>query len=511
MQRERDWTVSLDIWYNRAMNPERKKRLRSVKVIVSEALMVVAVIIMVVVLAFLVSGYWINSEGEVSQQGLLQLSSVPTGATVELDGSELPWIERTNMSRNVASGQHTIVLTREGYDTWTKTVNVSEGLLYRIHYPRLFLAERTREPALDAANFSVATISPDHSYLILLNNTTEWSAVNLNNEDLKPVTIDVAELFMATAGQAAAGQAEAGQAETAGVEATEAAAPVPFNGEILDVSWDRDSSHALFEVKFGETVEWLLLDVKNPKNSVNISRQFGGSFSEIQILDNSSNNLLVVQNGNLHKIDLGAKAISSVLVENVEDFDHYNQNEVVFSAKRSGVPEGEPQHYVGYFQIGDAEIKELERTEQPALVTLSKFYEDKYIAVLVGGELTVHKKDNFDEVVKEFMLSFAPEELVVGHNGEFQTMRLGTRIATLDMESMTVNEWGVEGEGFDWIDNDMIYTTVDGKLVVYDYDGLNRREIASGVTARFPAAITDDRWLYYFSDGQLMREWLTPR
>ncbi len=47
----------------------------------------------------------------------------------------------------------------------------------------------------------------------------------------------------------------------------------------------------------------------------------------------------------------------------------------------------------------------------------------------------------------------------------------------------------------------------DGKVIVYDYDGLNRREITSGVNPKLPVMITDDRWLYYFSiDDVLMRE-----
>ena len=79
------------------------------------------------------------------------------------------------------------------------------------------------------------------------------------------------------------------------------------------------------------------------------------------------------------------------------------------------------------------------------------------------------------------------------------------------METMLVGEWAVEGEGFGWLDNDMIYTVQDGELIVYDFDGLNRREIAKNVSNQFPVAITNNRYLYYFSDGNLIREWLIPR
>ena len=453
--------------------------------------MVIAVIIMVIILAFLVSGYWINSNFEVDRQGLLQLSSIPTGATVSIDGVENSWLERTNTSKNLSSGEHTIVLTKDGYDSWTKTINVSEGLLYRIHYPRLFLNERSKENVLDVANYSSATISPDHSFLILTNNTTEWSSADLNSETIKPATIDVSQLFSATSS----------------AENTKTGL---FPGEIQTVHWDKDSTHALFKVKFGDSTEWLLLDVKNPKDSVNITKEFGNNFSDIQILDNSSGNLLAIQNGNLHKIDLSNKSISIVLVENVVDFDHYNQNEVIFSALNPNSTKDDNKYYIGMFKIGDSEITTLKEMSAPAKVTLSKFYEDKYITILAEDSLTLYKKDDFTKL-DNFTLSFAPDSIEVGHNGEFITMRAGTKIATLDMESMSVAEWNVESEDFDWIDNDMIYSVTDGKLIVYDYDGLNRREIATNVSSRFPAAITDDKWLYYFSDGNLVREWLIVR
>ena len=162
------------------------------------------------------------------------------------------------------------------------------------------------------------------------------------------------------------------------------------------------------------------------------------------------------------------------------------------------------------FKIGDSEITTLKEMSTPAKVTLSKFYEDKYITILAEDSLTLYKKDDFTKL-DNFTLSFAPDSIEVGHNGEFITMRAGTKIATLDMESMSVAEWNIESEDFDWIDNDMIYSVTDGKLIVYDYDGLNRREIATNVSSRFPAAITDDKWLYYFSDGNLVREWLIVR
>ena len=46
------------------------------------------------------------------------------------------------------------------------------------------------------------------------------------------------------------------------------------------------------------------------------------------------------------------------------------------------------------------------------------------------------------------------------------------------------------------------------KLIVYDFDGYNRRSIAKNTSAHFPVAITDNKWLYYVSDDELIREWI---
>ncbi|MBQ5811976.1 hypothetical protein IIW29_00125, partial [Candidatus Saccharibacteria bacterium] len=95
----------------------------------------------------------------------------------------------------------------------------------------------------------------------------------------------------------------------------------------------------------------------------------------------------------------------------------------------------------------------------------------------------------------------------VGHDGEFLFFEKSHQLATLDMEAKAVREWSIEGV-FDWVDNNMLYSINNGELTVYDFDGLNRRTIAQNVSSHFPVSITNDKWLYYFSDGTLEREQL---
>lgn len=91
-------------------------RKQSRRVIISEVIMVISVVLMVAILALLVSGYWLNSDFTVERQGMLQISSFPTGANVEVDG-DAPWYQRTNTSKVLSSGEHSIKLVKDGYDT----------------------------------------------------------------------------------------------------------------------------------------------------------------------------------------------------------------------------------------------------------------------------------------------------------------------------------------------------------------------------------------------------------
>ena len=474
------------------MNPTKTKRLESVKIIISESIMVIAVILTVVVLAFIVSGYWVNSDFKVERQGMLQISSIPTGAyiSVDNDNDDPSWLSvTTNTSKVLSSGEHTVSLIKDGYDSWSKTINISEGLLYRLHYPRLFLKERASESVMDIETATSATVSPNREKAVVFNNTSEWQLLELNNETPKRTSLNVVKLF-------------------SGISVAENAEKGLFTGEIISTDWDSDNNHLLMKVKNPDSVEWVLLDLKNLDRSINLTKEFGASFEDVKMLDSSSSSLLALQNRNLHRINLSNKSISSILVKNVIDFDHF-ENEIVFSAEsEDDIPDKE-RYYIGTLKIGDGEPIRLKSSPVPTNVAISKFYDDRYITTLYDNRVTTYKKDKNElAMVLEQELGFNPERMKVGHNGEFIIFSKDNTLATLDLESNSIREWVTDGPHFGWLDNDMIYSVSDSNLIVYDYDGLNRRELSDDVSGHFPVTITDDKWLYYISDGELVREWL---
>ena len=325
--------------------------------------MVMAVAITVIILAFLVSGYWINSDFKLERQGLLQISSVPTGADVSIDGDS-SWLQRTNTSKVLSSGEHTVTLTKDGYDSWSKTVNISEGLLYRVHYPRLFPKNPVIEKALSVNDYVFSSISPDRNKLLLV--SSSWQLIDLANKDLKALNLDMSQL-----------------------DSDNLSAIIGQDATITSADWDKSGSHVLLEINYNDSTEWILLDIKDVKNSINLGKEFSGNFSNIQILDDSSSSLLATINGDLHKIDIPGRSISSVLVKDVIDYDHFDTSEVVFYAKD---PERDSDMgYVGILKFSDAKITKLLDVATPAKVTISRFYDDKYIGFIFSSEDPEHR------------------------------------------------------------------------------------------------------------------------
>ena len=457
------------------MDAESRARRQSLRVIVSEIIMVITVIVTVAILALLVSGYWLNSNFELERQGMLQINSIPTGASVEVDG-DAPWFQRTNTSKVLSSGEHEIVLAKDGYDSWSKTVTIGEGLLYRVNYPRLFLLNREKSKFYDASITTFASVSPDRNSVLLANNTTSWVLLKLDSEEPKTTDVDIAKL-------------------TTFASVADGVKDGLFTGDIISANWDANCSHVLLEVSSTSgSKEWLLLDVKNPAKSLNLTREFAINFAEVRIFDASANNLLGLHDGTLRKIDVSGRQISAPIASEVKNYDFY-ESEIIYATD-------------------DAVYStKINSTDEPILISetslarpyITRFYENKYITIITADSIALYKKDDLAEVFNQ-ELAFSPDKIKIGQGGGFIFMQSGTNVSVLDMEILSIINWELDTDVYGWLDGNMIYNINDGKLIVYDYDGLNRRELSSSVSAHFPVTITNDKWLYYLSDNSIIRE-----
>ena len=109
------------------MDKERRKKLQTTKLIITEIFMLVTIVVTVVILTFIVMGYRLTEDGKLEQSGLIGVDSIPTGATVFVDGEA--YENKTNTSKILPEGQYEISLEKDGYTSWRKSVLVHSGLL----------------------------------------------------------------------------------------------------------------------------------------------------------------------------------------------------------------------------------------------------------------------------------------------------------------------------------------------------------------------------------------------
>jgi len=456
----------------------RKKRL--FKLVFIKAVMVVSTITIAALLVLAIVGYKINRDLSVERSGLVQIRSIPTGATVTLNGERLfAW---TNLSRMMVEGRHEIVISREGYDTWAKEIEVRAGVLHRIHYPRIFLQERERETLQNLQSFNSVHLAPNRNALLLISQDVKaWQLLPLNTDKVEPKVIDVRQVFERAEGL-----------------------------EVIDWQGDR----VLIKRQLNNQKEWILLDLKNATRSINLTKEFGMDFAEVRMTNPASGYLLTLINHELRKVDINNASLSKILLSNVANFGDYN-GRIIYTT----IPNADGGRSVGLYRDGDIEGTVLFtiNSSEPVLAVMNEYYGDEFLTLTVGAKLKVwqgrlptngQKIDEVMQVATEQELSFLPQTLRVAVNGELILAQNGLDLVVVDTELVKVSEQKLAHERVTFLDNFLFYEIKDQKLIVRDFDNTNVRELAGGVKEDGFAVITsDNRWLYYLSvDGDLVRE-----
>ena len=488
------------LWYNENMNREQRKRRQKILTIIAETGMVFAVIAIVVVMTLVAMGYKFGAEGEIEQSGLMQLHTMPTGATVEIDGKTL--FARSNLSESLSPGDHYIKITKEGYNSWEKTVTMAPGSLMRLYSPRLFLLERETEKVAGLGDLMFYSASENRNYILYAkSDSVKWTLMNVKNDNVEMTEIDVAKVF-------------------------DFIKDNKFTGKIEHMKWDSDEDKVLIKASHDGSTEWALVDLKDVTESVNLTKEFGLDFSKIEIANSSAGQLMTLENGKLRKVDVDNKSISRVLVERVESFTNHG-TDVVYATSR----DDNGKRNIGIYKDGakNSVVVRVVDTDDKVLVGSSAYYDDEYLIYTVGDRLSVYsgeypvytaemKKSGSNKVlldsddstlkmVLEYTFGFVPESLTVSRGGEYVLVKQGREIVSADLDTNKIAGYESKSDKIKWIDDSMLYDVLDGKVVVWDFDGTNEREIVNGgVSDRAVMISGDNKYLYYVSDENLMRE-----
>ena len=446
------------------MDREHKKHMETIRLLITETIMVMVIIVTAIVLTFVAMGYNLDKNGEIGQSGLVQLRSFPSGASITIDGDTI--LPKTTTSRMLSAGDHTIKLTKDGYDSWEKTITSESGRLLKLEYMRLFYQNRVPE-AMKEYDGKIKTFvaAPNRDYAVLImENNNKWQYFDLRGDSVNVEELDLTEFLKGL--------------------------------EVQDVSWNDGNDKLLVKVLRKNEVEWLLVNVRTPKESVNLTKEFAMSFSDVKFMNEGGDKLIALQDGNLRTIAMNDKTVSQVLADNVKKYSFVGDNiTFINSEQKLGMISGGSVAIIKEFDINSL-----------INVTLSDYIGDKYLAITENDEMTIYRSDYLStdkslsdmEVVLNTKINFVPAFLGVYGNNELVVARDGSHVAVFDCEARKIHQFDLDSNNVFLIDGYMIGEIINRNLSVMDFDGTNKRIITS---ADSPAVITrNNKWLYYLCE-----------
>jgi len=476
------------------MDFEEKRKRQKIRVIIAEIGMVMAVAAIVVVSTLAAMGFVISGNGSIEQSGLMQLHTLPTGANVKIDGAAV--FGRTNLSRTLSAGEHSLEIYRDGYDSWQNKIKVRPGVLVRLYYPRLFLLSRTSEMVKNLAKSGALDFylaSPKRNYIVYAEQAaTQWKMLEIRGDEVRETVLDMTKVLP--------GMVE--EKTTRKIQATTDEKKIKFEGKIEEVRWSDNEENLLVKVAYEGKSEWVLVRLRDMTRSANLSKTFGlGNDARLEFIDGAANELYVLEKRQLRRINTTNNIMSRILVENVVDFMNDEMKVVYLSDSGDG-----KERKISVFRDDDKAGTELTEVADGVKVSvaLSNYYDDDYVIWTEDNKVTVlyGRLPSYDEnganigslktLVEGVELKETPERVEVSYGGEYWLATKANQFMAIDVDDGELYEYKALTDKARWFDDSMLYGVVDNQIVVWDFDGKNQRNLSENVKTKSDAALRID-------------------
>lgn len=462
------------------------KRKSPIRHVFIYTVMTLSVLIIVALITMFMLGFRFN-DGNLEQNAFMQFSSTPSGATVSVDGKIIS--SKTPNKDQVPAGRHDIVMWRDGYETWSKSVDIKPGTLTWLNYALLVPKKLSPESVANFDSIYASLASPKSNYILmqLNSNTPTFSLVDLGSDAIKTTSLTIpADIYSESS---AVGVAHAFKIE----------------------KWDGAGRYVLVNHVFGDKNEWLVMDTQDVNLTKNITRLFDLSISNVVFVGTSGNKFYALDSSDIRKFDTSEGTISKPLVNNVINFEMYNDTSVI-TYIGNGKP-GTNERVAGVYRDGDDAPSIIRTTvtnsSSPLAIATSRYFNQNYIAILdekkidiLSGSYPNTTSDNANtmKVASSFNVTENADRLTFSPTGEHVFVQSGAYFANYDLEYQKFTTSNIEGNGavstLKWLDNNYLWSDRDGKLTIREFDGSNMHIINQVLVGQDATLTSNGRYLY---------------
>jgi len=471
----------------------KKERFNRIKLFVGYCLIALAIGIATLVLLYQSYGYNLN-QGEVTQNGLVFVSSQPTGAAIYLNGQR--YKSNTNTRVVVPANHYTLNISAAGYRSWQRPIAVNGGDVQHFDYPFLFPAKlQTSEIGSAVETPSVTTQSPDKRWLLLGEANKSGSFAEYDLKDpAKPLLTEV------TLPQGSFTPADGANTWSA-------------------VEWAADNKHVVLQHIYtnagAQTTEYVLLDRDSPVDSVNLTTALHLSQTEtVNLYNNRTDQFYVYDQSNhvLQRVNNGDGSVISQL-NNILAFKTYGSNYILYVTDKSPTGKTVSGQVSVVLQAGQKTVtlRTLPAGNAYAL-NLAQYSGDWYIAMAADNDTAAYiYKNPQDQALTDVDVYPSPwRRLALPHvsylsfssNTQFLLAESGQNFAVYDFENIAQYQYTAT-QPIDqpqlhatWMHGDRLLYVSKGKTVVFDYDYRNVQTLQPASPAFVPYFAPDYSHVY---------------
>ncbi len=445
----------------------KKKKASIRRLYLGYGLIAIAIGLATLIMLYLGSGFYPSSDGTLIQNGMLYINSSPAETKITLNGKEQR--SQTDARLVVPGGVYDILLTRDGYRPWERTINLEDGKVRRIAYPRLFpISLRTNVVQTTTEQPDLVSGSPDRRFLLSHFPSNPLNFVLMSTERPYDAPVNL------------------------GVPVSEVDAPQsPASVEVVE--WTEDARFCLIKRNAGGALEYLVLDREQPGLVINVTRRLAlPADAKVSMRDRAYNRYVVLLPAakTISYVDLDSPSTPSVVATGAVDFVSFESDKVLFISELDT-----DKMRAQFYQAGKTyQIKDLSKSDKYFL-ELAKF--GRMIVMIVGsaadGKVSVYRnpaeylRSNSDKtfplatatlkVDKPRFASFSTDASIAMLYGEqqfatheFDADRSYNFDMTLPYDSSQEIRW-MDGARFNVISDNTVYAI--------DFDGSNQQKLVA--------------------------------
>lgn len=445
-------------------------------------------------------GFGVQKDGNVTQNGLAFFSSQPNPANVIIDGK--PTRYSTNTRVSLASGIYNVELSRAGYNSWERTIEIKGGGVHHFDHPFLIPTTlTTREVKAYSPAPGLTIQSSDRRWLMVQqpNSMLGFEVFDLKSPEKPPTTLTLPSTLV-----------------------TKTTGPQSWKY----ISWASDNENVLLEHIYDGKSEFVLVNRTAPEESRNLNSLLGVQPSKLTFIDKKFDKYYLYNQTSrtLQTASISAPTPVTVL-ENVIAYKSYGTDTILYATDKDlptgtvavRLKSGDKTYNIRTFAAGSNYLLDLTKYSGDLYVvagssSLGKVYIYKDP---IGQTNTIDqaqsptKKSNPPVSVLRVnaanYISFSNSaQFIMAQNGnqygvyDFENERVYNYTTSQPMDSPAVNAT--------WMDGSRLSYVSGGKTFIFDYDYTNPQFLSAASGNYLPAFSPDYKSVYTLSPAAVVAQ-----